>query len=210
MADAGKLIDYLRRLTGKPVTADTAVSLGSAKKAQLAAWMRKEGYAFTYADIDRPSVTAAALLGGGAAAIPASSAPTPRAPAAETPAVALAATTLRIGMDLEAEANMPIADDLRAHPFYAENFSPREIAHALQRGDARASLCGLWAAKEAVVKAGAVAKPPGGALRSVEIGHDAAGAPTYPCCTLSITHEAGMAAAVCLWFGAPTPEAPAP
>jgi hypothetical protein len=58
-------------------------------------------------------------------------------------------------------------------------------------------LCGLWAAKEAVLKSGH-ASPAGGNLRAIEISHDVHGRPVMAGCMLSISHTAKTAVAVCV------------
>ena len=199
------LLEYLSRLTGKSVTGDSVVSLGSAKKAQLAAWLRKEGHVFSYDYIDQPKFTAGGLLGGPPGGSPraehvpvASPIMRPKLTGSES---VQTFPGLRIGIDLESEVSLPAADDYRTNAFYADNFSAREIAYALERSDPRASLCGLWAAKESIVKAGAAVAPANRALKGIEVQHDEAGSPNFPGCALSISHEAGVAVAVCLFFG---------
>ena len=54
---------------------------------------------------------------------------------------------------------------------------------------------------------GAASASPDGP-RSVEIGFDGEGRPTYPGCLLSISDTGTIAAAICFWLGALTPTAP--
>ena len=114
---------------------------------------------------------------------------------------------LRTGLDLCGIARM---EEAGGHAHFLERvFTPAELAYAESRGAARAaSLAGMWAAKEALLKAlgTGIAFP----MTDAEIAHDAAGAPFYRLhgeaaarCggaipRLSVTHEAGMAAAVCV------------
>jgi phosphopantetheine--protein transferase-like protein len=199
-----KVIAYVTKLAGRPVEADTPFTLSSARKAQLASWLRREDIGFDYADIDRQSLTVSQILKNPVR----NDAPAPheRKPAAAANAAAPAAPSalaagIGVGIDIESLDNMPEAADVRAEPFYRDNFSPRELAYCLERADLRLSLCGLWAAKEAIVKAGAAAKPKRGGLAHIEIQHDPSGAPTFPGCALSIAHEATLAVAVCVRFG---------
>ena len=84
-----------------------------------------------------------------------------------------------------------------------------EQAWLASRGKAAAqSAAGLWAAKEAFSKA--VGKGLNLSFREIEVIHDSLGAPSYQlhgqaaalaedaALSLSITHEDGMAAAVCV------------
>ena len=94
--------------------------------------------------------------------------------------------------------------------FLEKYFTEVEATYIRSRGaQAAESMAGIWAAKEAVLKAlgTGVAFP----LKDVEITHTEAGQPAV--CLhgeaaahggtflLSITHEGGMAAAVVIWVG---------
>lgn len=96
--------------------------------------------------------------------------------------------------------------------FLDKYFTEEETAYIRSRGvQAAHSMAGIWAAKEAVLKAlgTGIVFP----LREVEIGHTALGQPTVTLhgraaeaaqgggFLLSITHEGGMAAAVAVWLG---------
>lgn len=102
-------------------------------------------------------------------------------------------------------------DRMREHledRFMARYFTEAEAAYVRSRGaQAAESMAGIWAAKEAVLKAlgTGIAFP----LQDIEIGHSEAGQPTVRLhgqagsfggsFLLSITHEGGMAAAVAMW-----------
>ena len=106
-------------------------------------------------------------------------------------------------------------DRMRPHlegRFLERHFTEQEAAYIRARGvQAAQSMAGIWAAKEAVMKAlgTGIAFP----MREVEITHTALGQPTVTLhgqaaesahggsFLLSITHEGGMAAAVVLWLG---------
>lgn len=89
-------------------------------------------------------------------------------------------------------------------------FTEAESAYIAGRGvNAAQTMAGIWAAKEAALKALGVglALP----MTDIEVLHTQAGQPYYHLTgqaaaaaeggawTLSITHEGGMAAAVCIW-----------
>ena len=58
-----------------------------------------------------------------------------------------------IGIDVEEISRMPLANDYREDEFYKMNFAPFEIAYCILQPDPAASFAGLFAAKEAIVKA---------------------------------------------------------
>lgn len=113
---------------------------------------------------------------------------------------------LGLGLDLCEISRMEerMADDR----FLDRYFTPEEKAYIRGRGAfASHSMAGMWAAKEAVLKAaGTGIRLP---LKEVEIFHDELGAPVCRLhgqtaaqlpgkYMLSITHEGPMAAAVCI------------
>ena len=101
---------------------------------------------------------------------------------------------LRLGIDMEQTSSLPDTQDCRAHEFYRDNFTPAEIAYCLQRGDPKKSPCGLWAAKEAAVKALGGDSAVG--LRGIEISHDANDRPSCRLGELSISHSDDFCVAI--------------
>ena len=115
---------------------------------------------------------------------------------------------LGIGLDLCEISRMEalLADDR----FLRRCFTDAERAYILSRGlSAGQTMAGMWAAKEALLKAlGTGLSLP---LTDIEILHTPSGQPYYHLTAsalqasrggsllLTITHEALMAAAVCLW-----------
>jgi phosphopantetheine--protein transferase-like protein len=112
-----------------------------------------------------------------------------------------------IGIDIEHLENLPAAGDAWGDPFYKENFTAAEMAYCQRQGNPRESFCGIWCAKEAVLKCGgefAGARP-----ADLEIGHDDSGRPMLrvmrngkaegrPDCEISISHSHGLSVAVCV------------
>ena len=102
-------------------------------------------------------------------------------------------------------------DRMRPHlegRFLEKYFTEQEAAYIRARGASAAqSMAGIWAVKEAVLKAlgTGIAFP----LRDIEVCHTEAGQPTVRLhgqaqtyggsFMVSITHEGGMAAAVAVW-----------
>lgn len=107
-----------------------------------------------------------------------------------------------VGIDIEEIAALPRVDDFRKEAFYTENFTPAEIAYCILQGDPYASLAGLFAVKEAIVKAdGQFRHRP---FNSFGIGHSPEGRPELAGFSLSISHAGGMAVAVAVRDGAGT------
>jgi phosphopantetheine--protein transferase-like protein len=96
-----------------------------------------------------------------------------------------------VGIDMEEVAALPRADDLRKEAFYVQNFTREEIAYCILQADPYASLTGLFAVKEAIVKAdGRLRNRP---FNTIGIGHSPQGRPVFPGFRLSISHAGGMA-----------------
>lgn len=193
-----RLIAFLERLLGEAVDPNGRVAVSSTQRAQIVAWLNSNGVAADFKRFKANLMSVAEMLAGGATDSPA---PAIKAviPALRTVRpVANGAGPLGLGVDLQARTSMPEASDYRTDPFYARNFTARELAHCLQKADPLESLTGLWAAKEAVFKAGAAIPAKAGEFIDIEIITNEDGAPNYPGCLVSISHEAGMAVAVCV------------
>jgi phosphopantetheine--protein transferase-like protein len=200
-----KLLAYVSRMTGEQVAAGTQVILSSTQRVQLIGWLNAQGVT---ADINRfksnlISVDQLLAIAAGSDVPDApmqSGTTTVRKVALPTKKYSVIASSqmLGVGIDIQPVEAMPEAGDYRTDSFYKGNFSARELAHCIEKGAPRESLAGIWAAKEAVLKAGAATRPANGALGEIEITHDAAGAPGYPGCLISISHDAGIAVAVCI------------
>ncbi len=199
-----RLLAFLSRLMGESVEAGSRIAFSSTQRARLVAWLNDNGHPTDFGRFKSNLISVADILAPGGDIEPQIN-PHPPKPLAPAPtasplprATTSAGAAIGLGIDLQAIANLPETSDYRADSFYARNFTDRELAYCIQQNDPRQSLCGIWAAKEAVVKAGAAAATPTGEYREIEIGHDANGAPIFPGCLISITHEAGLAAAVCV------------
>jgi phosphopantetheine--protein transferase-like protein len=113
-----------------------------------------------------------------------------------TPVQGLSADGGLIGIDIQDLQALPRTDDFRKDSFYRMNFTPAEISYCILQPDPYASFGGLFAAKEAIIKAdGARRSMP---FNSLEIGHTDEGAPFTPDFRLSISHAGGFAAAVAI------------
>ncbi len=182
------VVDYFARLAGPEVTLETPLQLSSAKIGAAESWLRRQAIAYDRWVLASGRYTHTQLrAASGAADAP----PLTREPAVFHPQ----ANGPGVGIDIEAKASLPDTDDYRSHPFYVDNFTDRELSHCLERGDAKESLTGLWAAKEAIRK---LQGGPGlvTSLKTLEIAHDPSGRPLYPGVALSISHAGEFAVAV--------------
>jgi phosphopantetheine--protein transferase-like protein len=98
------------------------------------------------------------------------------------------------GIDIENIASMPQTDDFREHNFYTSNFASSEIAYCILQSNPYASFAGLFAAKEALVKAN-------NSLRNQQFNqlvfkHTEEGKPGYPGYAVSVSHTDTTAVAV--------------
>ena len=117
---------------------------------------------------------------------------------------------MRVGLDMCGISRME--EHVRDTRFLNRFFTDEEAEYILSKGTCAAqTLAGIFAAKEAFVKAlGTGISMP---MKDVGVTHAQAGQPCYHLtgkakelagnaqCTLSITHEGDMAAAVCIIFG---------
>jgi phosphopantetheine--protein transferase-like protein len=98
-----------------------------------------------------------------------------------------------LGVDLESRENFPEVADFRESEFYTMNFSSSEISHCNLQPDPYLSFAGLFAAKEAIIKADQSFRSL--PFNQIEIGHQPDGKPVYQNFTISISHAGQMAMA---------------
>jgi phosphopantetheine--protein transferase-like protein len=99
-----------------------------------------------------------------------------------------------LGIDIEAIASLPVTHDFRKEEFYKMNFTAAEIAYCVLQPDPYASFAGLFAAKEAIVKASGDYRNK--TFNAIEISHSSEGRPIHPGFNLSVSHTAGLAVGV--------------
>jgi phosphopantetheine--protein transferase-like protein len=112
-----------------------------------------------------------------------------------------------LGVDLEARENFPEVPDFRESEFYTMNFTSAEISHCILQPDPYLSFAGLFAAKEAIIKADQQyrALP----FNQIEIAHQPDGKPTHKNFSISIAHAGQMAMAAAVQVMNNLPVAPA-
>jgi phosphopantetheine--protein transferase-like protein len=99
-----------------------------------------------------------------------------------------------IGIDIENIDSLPKTNDFRNEGFYTDNFSEKEISYCILQPNAYASFAGLFAAKEAIVKANNQYK--NSKFNQLVITHNAQGKPTFEGVNISISHTNDSAVAV--------------
>ncbi len=99
-----------------------------------------------------------------------------------------------VGIDVEPIDSFKSVNDFREDPFYQINFSPSEISYCILQSNPLSSFAGLFAAKEAIVKADNRLK--GTAFNLINIEYAAGGKPFYAGFQISITHSDNIAIAV--------------
>ena len=101
-----------------------------------------------------------------------------------------------IGIDIEETDQFPKAADFRTDSFYLLNFSSSEIAYCLLQPNTIASFAGLFAIKEAIVKADNTYRTK--AFNTIIIHHLPEGKPMFPSFEISISHTPVMAVAIAI------------
>lgn len=113
------------------------------------------------------------------------------------------ANEIPVGIDIEEITQMPAATDFREDDFYKMNFSVQEIAYCILQPNPYASFTGLFAAKEALVKADNKYKSI--PFNQISISHSPAGKPIFPGFNISISHTDQLAVAVIVKTVQPVP-----
>ncbi|MEO5892437.1 MAG: 4'-phosphopantetheinyl transferase superfamily protein [Ferruginibacter sp.] len=99
-----------------------------------------------------------------------------------------------IGIDIEETNKFAAISDFREDKFYTMNFSSSEISYAIMQPDPLVTFAGLFAAKEAIVKANNNYKEL--PFNNILIDHQPSGKPVHPDFDLSISHTANLSVAV--------------
>lgn len=108
----------------------------------------------------------------------------------------LPATTSGVGIDIEEIRSMPVVNDFREAEFYKMNFAASEIAYCILQPSPLASFAGLFAAKEAIVKANELYK--NRPFHTIVIEHLPNGKPYYQDFNLSISHTNEVVVAIAI------------
>ncbi len=103
-----------------------------------------------------------------------------------------------VGIDIVDISEMPEALDFRTNEFYTDNFTAIEISYCILQYNPYASFAGLFAAKEAIVKANSnfLSLP----FTNIFIDHNDNGKPVFGNFDLSISHTEKTVVAVAIMF----------
>ena len=101
-----------------------------------------------------------------------------------------------IGIDIEQISSLPKTNDFRTEGFYIDNFNEKEIAYCILQPNVYSSFAGLFAAKEAIVKANNQYQNV--KFKDIVITHNAQGKPVFNGVTISISHTEETAVAVAI------------
>ena len=99
-----------------------------------------------------------------------------------------------VGIDIENIASLPKTNDFRTEGFYIDNFGEKEIAYCILQKNPYSSFAGLFAAKEAIIKA--ENKYQNIKFKDILISHDTNGRPSFNEINISISHTDETAVAV--------------
>ena len=190
--------DYLAKLLNRPIDSDSVITLTSGQRARFTAWLEKRGWleldstnktlwrAFTTRQLHDSNLDGSAIP-----VSIASEHKTNQNIAGEAGVLA------GVGIDIQRVAELiPFDDsfDFASSEEMARIFSIREIAYACGRASPTRTLAGLFAAKEAIIKAGRGGAP--AEFQAIEILPDHFGAPTHAGFELSISHSGEYAIAL--------------
>jgi phosphopantetheine--protein transferase-like protein len=201
------IISKYTKIPAEQINASTAIDRSAVASSiilhRMYAQLASEGFtAANYADIKNYGQLLAVLNQTGATVIPV---------VTDIPSYSISKEEQEtaIGIDIELISAMPLVNDFRESEFYKMNFAPAEIAYCILQKDPYASFTGLFAAKEALIKAdnGLQIKN----FNTIVIDHLPMGKPVFPGFQLSISHTGETVVAVAIkniFFSAPVQQAP--
>lgn len=192
--------DYLSKLTNSDVEPDTVIMLTSGQRARFLSWIGQDaaffrevkeiiGHGFTIGQL--PMLSASTADPGNVESNPLRASETER----RTPLPRL----MGMGIDIQRIVEIVSQDnafDFKSSQEYATIFSQREISYACAKDAPAQTLAGLFAAKEAIMKADQAMSSK--QLSQIEILPDASGAPTHDGFQLSISHSGEYAIAIAI------------
>lgn len=182
---------FLGKLINKPINSSTEIFLSSAQRARLYDWLKETQISFDEAAITS-SFNINQLLGFNQTPQNAIKVP-------ENPSVIVKlGGVCGVGIDIQSiselfPATLPL--DLKADQMLRTIFTLREISYCQIKKNREESLTGIFAAKEAIMKAGLENPEP------IEIHFDGFGRPCFHGYILSISHSGGYAVAVAIKEG---------
>jgi len=173
--DIERINEFVRNLTGRNESFDIS-KLSSAQKARLIAWADKEGISLS---LDNE---------------PSSQTSTPATLTANKHKF-LPQSELSVGIDIQSRSELfpENIKDLKSSEELLKIFTLREIAYAENKPDPHQTLTGLFAAKEAIIKANSLSLDK---LSEIEIEFNENGRPSFSHSEISISHSLDFAIAM--------------
>lgn len=188
--------EFLGTLLNRQLTASTLLRLSSAQRARFNAWLHERGVEVQDQRLSG-EFTIAELVGDGSANT--ATAPTPALLSLAPTTSIMAGSTLEVGLDIQSVAELTAGInmlDLKADGQMTRMFTARELSYAQAKPYPGETITGLFAAKEAIRKClGGPAWTPE-EFRAIEVLPDEDGRPMFAGFSISISHSAGIAAAI--------------
>lgn len=189
---ADKLKSFLSKLLNRNISFDDAFSLTSAQKARLIGWGISQGVVYTPKHLQNElSLKILTIMVNGQDSI------SPELEEGKNLPRIQGVTENLLGIDLQNTNELfpqGVPDDLKSDEALKSIFTLQELSYAASKGDAIETLTGIFAAKEAIIKAGST----NAALNSLEILPGPGGAPQTKNYWISISHSGGYAIALAL------------
>lgn len=186
--DKEKALEYLNRLTGKHIETIDLSALSSARRARFLSWVQAENLKLgNIVTETKPHQYQSQST---------------RSPNQSSYGIAPS-----VGIDIQKVDELfphPI-ENLKSNTELKEVFTLNELSYADGKAAPLDTLTGLFAAKEAIVKAGGLTLAE---LTAIEIKHCKNGRPLHDEFELSISHSEGLAVAVALGKNAPSQPKP--
>jgi len=187
-------IKYLTILLNRPVNESTLITLTSAQKSRFHSWLTEKQINFDDSRLIK-QFTLAELLDSSNNPNASSSAKSDAAPVNNRHNDFIA--TSAVGIDIQnIDEIFPEAlpSDLKADQTLASIFTPKELSYAASKDNPRQTLAGIFAAKEAILKASNFVRN----LNEIEILPNQNGRPTCASHNLSISHSADYVIAIAI------------
>lgn len=185
--DEAVLTNILSRLLGSEVSTTAPIKLTSVQQGAVVALARKQGFS-----VDRKTLSGVFSVQGILKGVQPATQEEAHNEALQSPLKRLSG--LRIGCDIQSieEFRRAIDErDLKSCAYLTDIFWPEEISYCENQADPVQSLCGLFAAKEAVFKMGFLSRS-----QKVLIRHDDEGRPSVDQADISISHSVDYCMAV--------------
>lgn len=187
-------IEYFSKLLNINLDQNTEITLSSAQKSRAHAWLKSQNIPFQEHLIQKKFTLNLLLNNNGFTPLEAN----PRTHQETIIDNEVAGTFLTsIGIDLQNIYELfpnSLSNDLKGDAELGLIFTNRELTYAENKANPKATLAGIFAAKEAILKTGVTNTP----LEKIEVSHNSIGAPEFKGVSLSISHSGDYAIAIAI------------